>query len=176
MLSLPIIHVLFERGAFGPRRHAQTSAALAAYASGLPAYVLIKVLTPGFFAREDTRTPVKIALGCLASNLVLVVLIWSLAHVGIALATAISAWLNAGLLAWLLRREGLLQPDARLQRRCRAFSASRWQWRRASGSRRGWLRRCRRLGACCPDRAGGGGFLLLGAARRRLDPRRAATG
>ena len=100
VLAWPIIHVLFEHGAFGPDDTLKTSRALAAYAAGLPAYVLIKVLAPGFFAREDTRTPVKVALGCLAANLVLVlILMWPLAHVGIALATALSAWLNAGLLA-----------------------------------------------------------------------------
>ena len=80
--------------------------------------MLIKVLTPGFFAREDTRTPVKIAIVCLISNVVIALaLIWWLAHVGIALATAISAWLNAGLLARGLRRDDLLRPDAQLKRR-----------------------------------------------------------
>jgi putative peptidoglycan lipid II flippase len=118
VLAWPIMHVLFEHGAFGPEDSIKTSWALAAYSAGLPAYVLIKVLTPGFFAREDTRTPVKVALVALAANLVLVLtLMWPLAHVGIALATALSAWLNAGQLAWLLHRDGLLQPDARLRRR-----------------------------------------------------------
>jgi putative peptidoglycan lipid II flippase len=80
--------------------------------------VLVKVLTPGFFAREDTRTPVKIAIVCMISNIVIAfALIWWLAHVGIALATTISAWLNTGLLARGLRRENLLQPDERLRRR-----------------------------------------------------------
>jgi putative peptidoglycan lipid II flippase len=118
VLSAPIVAVLFERGAFGAEASRATSAALAAYALGLPAYVLVKVLTPGFFAREDTRTPVKIAIVCMVSNIVIAfALIWWLAHVGIALATALSAWLNAGLLARGLRRDGLLQPDARLRRR-----------------------------------------------------------
>jgi putative peptidoglycan lipid II flippase len=118
VLCQPIVSVLFERGAFGAEASRATSAALAAYAFGLPAYVLVKVLTPGFFAREDTRTPVKIAIVCLISNVVIALaLIWWLAHVGIALATALSAWLNAGLLARGLRRDGLLQPDAKLKRR-----------------------------------------------------------
>jgi putative peptidoglycan lipid II flippase len=118
VLCGPIVSVLFERGAFDAEASRATSAALAAYALGLPAYVLIKVLTPGFFAREDTRTPVKIAIVCLISNVVIALaLIWWLAHVGIALATAISAWLNAGLLARGLRRDSLLQPDAQLRRR-----------------------------------------------------------
>jgi putative peptidoglycan lipid II flippase len=118
VLSAPIVAVLYERGAFGAEASRATSAALAAYAVGLPAYVLVKVLTPAFFAREDTRTPVKIAIVCMISNVVIAfALIWWLAHVGIALATAISAWLNTGLLARGLRRENLLQPDDRLRRR-----------------------------------------------------------
>jgi putative peptidoglycan lipid II flippase len=118
VLCQPIVSVLFERGAFGPEASRATGAALAAYALGLPAYVLIKVLTPGFFAREDTRTPVKIAIVCLIANVVVALsLIWWLAHVGIALATAFSAWLNTCLLARGLRRDGLLQPDDQLKRR-----------------------------------------------------------
>ena len=112
-----IVSVLFERGAFGVTETAATSAALAAYALGLPAYVLIKVLAPGFFAREDTATPVKVAAFCVAINLALnLVLMGPLLHVGIALATAISAWINAGLLAWLLVRRGHFVADARLRR------------------------------------------------------------
>jgi putative peptidoglycan lipid II flippase len=112
-----VVSVLFERGAFGAAETSATSAALAAYAIGLPAYVLIKVLAPGFFAREDTATPVKIAALCVAINLVLnLVLMGPLLHVGIALATAISAWVNAGLLAWMLMRRGHFVADSRLRR------------------------------------------------------------
>ncbi|HLT02117.1 MAG TPA: murein biosynthesis integral membrane protein MurJ, partial [Geminicoccaceae bacterium] len=118
VLAAPIVSVLFERGAFGPEASRATSAALAAYALGLPAYVLVRVLTPGFFAREDTKTPVKIAIVCLTANVVMALaLIWWLAHVGIALATALSAWLNVSLLARGLHRDDLLRPDARLRRR-----------------------------------------------------------
>jgi len=112
-----IVTVLFERGAFGVAETAATSAALAAYAVGLPAYVLIKVLAAGFFAREDTATPVKIAALCVAINLALnLALMGPLQHVGIALATAVSAWINAGLLAWMLHRRGHFAVDARLKR------------------------------------------------------------
>ncbi|MGH6912689.1 MAG: murein biosynthesis integral membrane protein MurJ, partial [Geminicoccales bacterium] len=118
VLSLPIIEVLFVRGAFGTADAAATARALAAYALGLPAYVLVKVLVPGFFARRDTRTPVKIAIVCLVANVgFILVLMWPLAHVGIALATALAAWLNALLLGFVLQREGFLTPDARLRRR-----------------------------------------------------------
>ena len=117
VMSDLIVAVLFERGAFGVAETVATSAALAAYALGLPAYVLIKVLAPGFFAREDTATPVKVAAFCVAINLALnLALIGPLQHVGIALATAISAWINAGLLALFLMRRGNFTPDARLKR------------------------------------------------------------
>jgi putative peptidoglycan lipid II flippase len=118
VLSLPIIQVLFERGAFGAADALATAHVLAAYALGLPAYVLVKVLLPGFFARKDTRTPVKIAVVCLVANIVFIlILLWPLAQVGIALATALAAWLNAGLLGFRLHREGFLRPDPRLKRR-----------------------------------------------------------
>ncbi|MAJ92999.1 MAG: murein biosynthesis integral membrane protein MurJ [Rhodospirillaceae bacterium TMED63] len=112
-----IIAVLFERGAFGAAETHATARALAAYAIGLPAYVLIKVLGPGFFAREDTVTPVKIAALCVTINLGLnLLLMGPLLHVGIALATAISAWINVGLLLLVLRRRGQFRLDARLRR------------------------------------------------------------
>ena len=62
LLAEPIIRVLFERGRFGPDDTLRTASALAAFAVGLPAFVLVKALTPGFFAREDTRTPLYIAI------------------------------------------------------------------------------------------------------------------
>ncbi|MEX2455024.1 MAG: murein biosynthesis integral membrane protein MurJ [Rhodospirillaceae bacterium] len=117
VIAGPIVAVLFERGAFGAAETAATAGALGAYALGLPAYVLIKVLGPGFFAREDTATPVKIAALCVAINLALnLALMGPLLHVGIALATAISAWVNAALLLLLLVRRGHFRPDARLLR------------------------------------------------------------
>lgn len=118
VISQPVITVLFERGEFDAPIAAATAQALMAYAVGLPAYVLVKVLGPGFFAREDTVTPVKIAIVCVTVNVVLnLTLIHFLAHVGIALATAISAWLNAFLLATILLRRGHHTFDNRLRRR-----------------------------------------------------------
>lgn len=82
---------------------------LRAYAFGLPAFMLIKVLAPGFFARQDTKTPVKVGIVAMVANMLFnLILIWPLAHAGLALATALSAFLNAGLLAYLLRRQGVL--------------------------------------------------------------------
>lgn len=118
VIAEPIIAVLFERGAFGPADTLATAWALMAYATGLPAYVLIRVLTPGFFAREDTSTPVRIAAVAMLANIVLnLVLMQIWGHVGIAAAAAVSAWLNAGLLALTLKRRGQLAPDTRLSRR-----------------------------------------------------------
>jgi putative peptidoglycan lipid II flippase len=117
VLASPIIGVLFERGAFGPDDTAATASALMAFSLGLPAYVLIKVLVPAFFAREDTATPVKVAAVCLLANVALILaLIGPLAHVGIALATALSNALNVTLLAVILHRRGHLRLDARFRR------------------------------------------------------------
>lgn len=117
-IAWPIVSVLFMRGAFGPAEAKATAAALAAFSLGLPAYVLVKVFTPAFFAREDTATPVKIAAVALLANIALMLaLMGPLAHVGIALATSASAWINAGLLALVLKRRGFLALDARLKRR-----------------------------------------------------------
>lgn len=114
----PLVSVLFERGAFGAVETRATALALTAYAAGLPAYVLIKVLGPGFYARKDTRTPVRFAIIAVIVNVVLnLVLMVPLKHVGLALATAISAWLNVSLLAVTLARRGHLQIDPRLRRR-----------------------------------------------------------
>jgi putative peptidoglycan lipid II flippase len=117
VLAEPIIQVLFERGAFGPEATAATAAALVAFSLGLPAYVLIKVLVPAFFAREDTATPVKVAAVCLVANVGLILLfIGSLAHVGIALATALANALNVTFLALILHRRGYLRMDGKLKR------------------------------------------------------------
>jgi len=113
-----IIATLFQRGAFGPAESHATMLALMAYASGLPAYVLVKVLGPAYFARRDTRTPVLIGAIAMVVNVVLnLILMQFLLHAGLALATALAAWLNVGLLAAVLRRRGHFAADARLSRR-----------------------------------------------------------
>jgi putative peptidoglycan lipid II flippase len=119
VIAEPAVVVLFERGAFDAADSRATALVLMAYAVGLPAYVLVKVLTPPFFARKDTRTPVRIAMVALAANVVLNLLfIWLIGHAaGLALATALSAWLNTALLAATLRRREFLRLDDRLRRR-----------------------------------------------------------
>jgi len=118
VISSPIITVLFEHGEFGPAASKTTADALVAFASGLPAYVLTKVYAPGFFAREDTKSPVIIGIAAMVTNIALSLLLMeSLAHVGIALATSLSAWLNAGALLILLHIRGHYSADKRLFRR-----------------------------------------------------------
>ena len=114
LLAHPILASLFERGAFGPAEATATAAALAAYAAGLPAFVLVKVLAPGFFARQDTATPVKVAVATMATNLALtLVLMQFWAHVGVALALSASGWLQALALFALLVRRGHFRIDRR---------------------------------------------------------------
>ena len=116
-MAQPILAGLFQRGAFGPADTAATAAALAAYAAGLPAFVLVRVLAPAFFARHDTATPVKVAVAAMAVNLTLTLLLMQfLAHVGIALATSCAGWLNALALLGLLIRRGHFRLDARARR------------------------------------------------------------
>jgi putative peptidoglycan lipid II flippase len=106
-LSLPIISVLFERGAFDAVATAATADALVAFAWGLPAFVLIKVFQPGFFAREDTITPTVIAAISVVINIAIALALFPvLAHVGIAIATTVAAWFNTACLSVLLWRKG----------------------------------------------------------------------
>jgi putative peptidoglycan lipid II flippase len=117
VLAEPIIQTLFERGAFGAEATAATALALVAYAAGLPAFVLVKALTPGFFARGDTATPVKVAMGVVVLNLGLnLALTPLLGHVGIALATSAASWANVLMLGALLMRRRRLVLDRRLRR------------------------------------------------------------
>ncbi|MEQ9349132.1 MAG: lipid II flippase MurJ, partial [Alphaproteobacteria bacterium] len=114
----PMIAVLFERGAFAAADSRATTLAVMAYATGLPAFVVVKALAPGFFAREDTATPVKVAVAAMAANLLLALALMApLGHVGIALATSLASWLNVALLGGLLMRRGHWRPDGRLLRR-----------------------------------------------------------
>ncbi|MFH1158789.1 MAG: murein biosynthesis integral membrane protein MurJ [Pseudomonadota bacterium] len=99
VIAGPIMSVLFERGAFSHADSLQSSYALVAYAIGLPAYVLSRVFSTAYFAREDTTTPVRFAVVCAVINTALALaLILPLKHVGIALATGITAWVNLALL------------------------------------------------------------------------------
>lgn len=118
IIPQPILQVLFERGAFTPADTKATSDALAAFALGLPSFVLIKIFSPGFFAREDTKTPMMFAAIGVAINVgVSLALYFYIGHVGIALATSLAGWVNAGLLWATLRHRGHYAADARLRKR-----------------------------------------------------------
>ncbi|HJN24605.1 MAG TPA: murein biosynthesis integral membrane protein MurJ, partial [Rhodospirillales bacterium] len=118
VIADPLVRVLFERGQFGETQSLATSATLSIFAIGLPAYVLVKALAPGFFARGDTATPVKISVVAMIVNVALsLILMGPFLHVGIAMATAASSWLNAGVMAYVLHRRGHLKADARLKKR-----------------------------------------------------------
>ena len=113
----PIVTVLYQRGAFDATASFATSWALIAYTLGLPAYVLAKALTPGFYAREDTATPFRFAMISLAFNIALSLTLFQfLNYAGIALATALASWLNVGMLSWTLHRRGHFRLDAQLLR------------------------------------------------------------
>ena len=127
MLAEPIIRILFEHGRFTAQDTMRTASALAAFSVGLPAFVVVKALTSSFFAREDTRTPLYIALVSISANVLLnVVFLYgtSLAQSGIALASSLSGWLNTALLAIVLVRRGQWIPDARLGTRSLGIAAA----------------------------------------------------
>ncbi|MET0251228.1 MAG: lipid II flippase MurJ, partial [Novosphingobium sp.] len=114
----PIAAALFGYGKFDAADVHATAQALAAFSLGLPSYILVKVLTPGFYARHDTRTPVRYATVSMVVNLVLnLALILPLQHMGPPLATAIASTVNVWLLYAALRKRGHFTPDAQLRRR-----------------------------------------------------------
>ena len=112
ILASPMLTTLFNYGQFSDYDVMMTARSLIAYAFGLVGFVLIKVLASGFYSRQDTRTPVKIAVIAMITNMVLnLILIWPLAHAGLALATSLAALLNAGLLYRGLRQQAFFQAQ-----------------------------------------------------------------
>ncbi len=120
VLARPALSTLFQYQGFAQHDVDMAGLALVAYGVGLPGFMLVKVLAPAFYARQDTRTPVKIAIRAMVANMVmnvlfvvpLVLLKIPGAHAGLALATALAAYLNAGLLFRALHREAVYRPDA----------------------------------------------------------------
>ena len=111
VLAGPMIATLFQSAVFDANDVAMAERSLVAYAFGLQAFILIKVLAPGFYARQDTRTPVRIAVIAMSANMVLnLALIFPLRHAGLALATSLSAYLNAYLLLRNLRGDAAYLP------------------------------------------------------------------
>lgn len=120
LLATPILSTLFEYGKFTAQDTYFSSLSLMAYMLGLPALIAIKILAPGFYARQDTRTPVRIAIIAMVSNMFLNILFvlplvftdYQAPHVGLALATSFSAYINAILLYRELRKKAIFTPLA----------------------------------------------------------------
>jgi putative peptidoglycan lipid II flippase len=140
VIAQPVVTLLFQRGHFGAQDAQAVAGTLAVLVGGLPAYVLVKVLTPAFFARHDTRTPVRIAIGTMIVNVVLNLVLVRLlprlgipAYLGMAFATAAAAWLNVVLLVLIVERRGWFMIDKRNERRlprmvaaCIVMGAALW--------------------------------------------------
>ncbi|MBB5754078.1 murein biosynthesis integral membrane protein MurJ [Prosthecomicrobium pneumaticum] len=117
VIATPVVQVLYQRGAFTAADTRETAAALIAFSVGLPSFVLIKVFSPAFYAREDTKTPMWFAAVGMVVNVVLSLALFPfLAHVGIAIATSVAGWANAILLGATLWRRGQLVPDRAVTR------------------------------------------------------------
>jgi len=111
-LSIPITAVLFHNGLFDATAVVQTSHALIAYGIGLIGLILVKILAPGFYAKQNIKTPVKIAVGVMvAVQIMNLIFIPVLAHVGLALSVGLGACVNAGFLFILLKRDGIYRPQ-----------------------------------------------------------------
>ena len=112
LLAGPMLATMFHRGAFTAVDVAMSAQALVAFSIGLLGFILIKVLAPGFYARQDTKTPVRIGMISMAANVVMsLLLVTHLKHVGLALAISLAAFVNAGLLYHLLRKHRVYQPE-----------------------------------------------------------------
>ena len=144
IIAVPLIATLFHHGAFTSNDVMQTREALVAYSVGLLGLILVKVLAPGFYARQNMRTPVKIAVVTLCvTQLLNLVLVGWLQHAGLALSIGLAACLNAGLLFRGLRRQGIYTPQpgwpkfyAKLLLAMLAMGATLWF---AAGDAASWL-------------------------------------
>ena len=124
-IPAPILHTMFEHGAFTAADTLAVAPTVLAFAAGLPAFAMTKVFQPGFYAREDTKTPMRFAIMSVVINIAASLLLsrWY-GHVGIAMATSIAAWANAILLAASLTGRGHYQLDDRLKARLPRIIAS----------------------------------------------------
>lgn len=111
LLAVPLISTLFQYGKFGVADVWQVRHALLGYAVGLVALVMVKILAPGFYARQNLKTPVKVAfVTVLVTQALALTLMWPLGHGGLTLATSLGACVNAGLLFTFLYRRGIYRP------------------------------------------------------------------
>ncbi len=113
LLAGPLLATFFHYGAFNEQDVRMSAQALVAFAAGLLGFILVKVLAPGFYARQNTKTPVRIGMIAMGVNIVLsVALVFAFRHTGLALAISIAAFVNAALLYRALRRTGVYAPEA----------------------------------------------------------------
>jgi putative peptidoglycan lipid II flippase len=118
VIAEPIIHVLYQHGAFTLHDMAEATPTLIAFTSGLPAFLAVKIFAPGFYANHDTKTPFKIAMVCVAVNLFFnLTLSGPFKQVGMAAATSIAGWVNVAMMASILHKRGIFVPDALLKSR-----------------------------------------------------------
>ena len=111
LLALPLVSTLYQYGRFGATDALATRAALVGYSVGLVGIIAVKILAPGFYARQDLRTPVRLAVVTVAVTTTLAFLLMvPLGHAGLTLATSLGALFNASALLWLLRRRRFYTP------------------------------------------------------------------
>ena len=112
MLALPLVATLYHYGRFTVNDVWQTREALLGYSVGLLGLILVKILAPGFYARQNIKTPVKIAFFTVfVTQALALILMWRIGHAGLTLATSVGACVNAGLLFWFLRKGGTYRPE-----------------------------------------------------------------
>jgi len=110
VLAGPLLTTIFQYGEFTAHDVEMTTKSLMAYALGLSGFVMIKVFASGYFSRQDTKTPVKIGIVAMVSNIILsLLLVTPLAHAGLALATSLASFVNAGLLFYFLQKRNVFQ-------------------------------------------------------------------
>jgi len=111
-LATPLLTTIFQYNAFSTEDVLMSASALKAFALGVCGFIFVKVLAPGFFAQQDTVTPMRVAVVSVLVNVVMsIVLVKTMAHTGLALAISIAAWVNAGLLFIMLLKRNIYQPE-----------------------------------------------------------------
>jgi len=111
VISGPLLSTLLQRGHFNAYDVMMARKSLSMFALGIAPFMLVKILAAGFYARQDLRTPVRVGIVAMVSNMIFnVILIWPLKHAGIALATSLAAALNSGLLFYFLRQKKIYIP------------------------------------------------------------------
>jgi putative peptidoglycan lipid II flippase len=112
LLALPLVATLYQYGKFTVNDAMQTRAALLGYSVGLLGIIVVKILAPGFYARQNLKTPVRIAFFTVfVAQTLAFILMWRIGHAGLTLATSIGACVNATLLFWFLRKGGTYRPE-----------------------------------------------------------------